>query len=218
MQKYAHEVNMMSIIATDPSPNLAILHGHAIMRTGPKIIGTINMSLAPGISVHNWVSQRLTDHVPRVHTWPSFTQTLVNAIDWLHQRGIVHMDLHSGNIIVDPASKCLTVIDFGFACIPSESNPCEQAVNLEFSCPEKGMQDRGDLLAMMKDDAYSVGALAYYWYFGCPPFGYAHWDEEKHIVHCYVALYDKTKEEYPPELNLIDKEGDIMMMLLQKKS
>jgi len=47
--------------------------------------------------------------------WQTLAKKLIQAVNQLHQRFIIHGDLHSGNILINLTNGEITFIDFGFA-------------------------------------------------------------------------------------------------------
>lgn len=100
-----------------------------------KNFGIIMEYLEGYVSLEQWCesytvnSKRLT-HLARV---------LMEAFDCLHDHGIYHRDIHTGNIMVMPDDngtiQDLRVIDFGVACYRS-SCFSESAFNLYYSHPD----------------------------------------------------------------------------------
>lgn len=63
----------------------------------------------------------------------TFAKNLFTAVDFLHRNNIVHRDIKTENILYDPKTQDMRLIDFGFAC-----NDTITAVDADFGC----LQDR----------------------------------------------------------------------------
>jgi serine/threonine protein kinase len=186
-------------------------------KVGP-ITSFIMMQYAPGVTVRDWVNVHIIDDHIRTNLWHIFGQTLVNAVLFLHKHDVVHNDLNNGNVMVNPENGCLTIVDFGAACVPdSKDVPCQNIAHLEFSAPETGTQDLHSWDEMRAIDAYGVGSLLYLWYYGVPPFSEREMNSRKLPIASH-NFHLKGIEDVPITL-LIDesKEACIMYNLLRRK-
>ncbi len=108
--------------------------------------------------VGEWEIQRAVDVVSRV----------VRAVEYAHQRGVLHRDLKPQNILLDPAGRG-RLLDFGLAKSfdPSRQTHADVSISLPgqlvgtlaYMPPE---QARGDIEKVStRSDVYALGAIAY---------------------------------------------------------
>lgn len=86
------------------------------------------------------------------------TERIFNALLYLHHHGVIHGDIKPQNIIIQPKTHSVVLIDFGLAMVkPSESTK-SQGYTPVFAAPE---QIAGKPL-LPASDYYSVGMLMLY--------------------------------------------------------
>lgn len=85
-----------------------------------------------------------------------FFLQLLETLDYLHSRGVVHADVKPENLIVSPTGE-VTLVDFGLSC-PLGSKASSVRGTREYMAPEQ--VDRGWLDA--RTDLYNAGASFYY--------------------------------------------------------
>ncbi len=103
-----------------------------------------------------------------------------DAVQYAHQRGVIHRDLKPGNILVDSAGEP-HVLDFGIAKIragsdfaelrigrPTETQPGEFAGTLAYASPEQ-VAGRPDLIDT-RTDVYALGVILYELLTGAMPY------------------------------------------------
>lgn len=105
---------------------------------------------------------------------------ILSGVDYLHQSGIVHMDLKLENIIIDPNSRIIKIIDFGKAIIISKNkdqdlwlrriSECEWGT-LQYLPPECFLETEYVNLKMI--DTWACGILLYNLIYNSTPWNIA---------------------------------------------
>lgn len=112
---------------------------------------------------------------------------LAEALARLHERRIIHKDINPSNIVLNPKTGELRLIDFGSASLlPREdqqvSSPNGFEGTLPYMSPEQtGRMNRG---VDWRSDLYSLGATFYHLLTQRPPFEAR---DALELVHCHLA-------------------------------
>lgn len=95
-----------------------------------------------------------------------YMKQLLSALDEAHERGIIHRDIKSSNIMITPRGQ-LKILDFGIAGTSADSFT-EGAVSgtLEFLAPEQARGEGADA----RSDLFSAGVVFYHMLAGRLPF------------------------------------------------
>jgi serine/threonine protein kinase len=86
------------------------------------------------------------------------TERILNALLYLHHHGVVHGDIKPQNIIVQPATHSVVLIDFGLAIVKPGGSTKSMGYTPTFAPPE---QVAGKTL-LPPSDFYSLGMLMIY--------------------------------------------------------
>lgn len=113
---------------------------------GPSII----MEYIEGCTLSEWLSTNPPQNERR-----RVFEELLTAVNYLHQRGIIHNDLKPDNILISRADNTLKLIDFGLA--DSDAHIALQRLGCtpRYASPE--LQARGEVDA--RSDIYSIGVI-----------------------------------------------------------
>ncbi|AFZ06423.1 multi-sensor signal transduction multi-kinase [Oscillatoria nigro-viridis PCC 7112] len=147
------------------------------------------------------------------HTQPSQTLPLAeflqlaiqltDIIDYLYQNRVIHKDIKPANILINPDTKQIQLIDFSIASLlPRETqeiqNPNILEGTLAYVSPEQtGRMNRG---IDYRSDFYSLGVTFYELLTGQLPFIS---DDPMKLVHCHLAKHSIPIHQINPEVPLI---------------
>ncbi|MEG4942340.1 AAA family ATPase [Microcoleus sp. F4-D5] len=160
-----------------------------------------------GVSLSTYLKTATT------HTQPSqalplaeFLQVaiqLTDIIHYLYQNRVIHKDIKPANILINPDTKQIQLIDFSIASLlPRETqeiqNPNILEGTLAYLSPEQtGRMNRG---IDYRSDFYSLGVTFYELLTGQLPFIY---DDPMKLVHCHLAKESIPIHQIKPEIPLI---------------
>ncbi len=167
----------------------------------------IVMEYVDGITLTDYIEQQgLLKWRDAVH----FTVQILRALQHAHDRGIVHRDIKSSNIML-LRDGTIKVMDFGIARFNRENNKTvsEKTIgSVHYISPE---QARGDITDE-RSDIYSVGVLLYEMLTGKKPF-----DGDTPVAIALKHMQSTPKK--PTEINETIPEGleQIVMRAMQKE-
>lgn len=88
---------------------------------------------------------------------------ILEIVDAVHQRGVIHRDLHPGNFLWDPEMEILNLIDFGSAMLIHPEHitdiPGEKRGTIRFMSPEQFLDPCS---VDVRADYYYLGGLLFY--------------------------------------------------------
>jgi predicted ATPase/signal transduction histidine kinase len=157
-----------------------------------------------GISLQEWRSKNgrflsLTDFL-------EIAITLCKALELLYQKRIIHKDIKPANILINPETKQVKLIDFSIASLlPRETQEIKNANALEgtlaYMSPEQtGRMNRG---LDYRTDFYSLGITFYELLTGKLPFPVNDPHDPMELIHAHVAKIAPLVHEINPEIPLI---------------
>lgn len=139
---------------------------------------------------------------------------LASTLAQLHQAKIIHKDIKPDNIVINPETKQVKIIDFSIASRlekenQSISNPNLLEGTLAYMSPEQtGRMNRS---IDYRTDFYSLGVTFYQILTGSMPFNAA---DPLEFVHCHIAKTPISPQELNPKIP--QAVSDIVMKLLAK--
>jgi predicted ATPase/tRNA A-37 threonylcarbamoyl transferase component Bud32 len=132
----------------------------------------------------------------------------------IHGQNIIHKDINPSNIILNPNTGVLKIIDFGISTQLSRqhlrlTNPEVLEGTLAYMSPEQ--TGRMNRTLDYRTDFYSLGATFYELFTGIVPFEST---DAMELVHCHIAKQPTPPHQINPELP--SAISNIIMKLLEK--
>ncbi|MDM9581322.1 AAA family ATPase [Nostoc sp. GT001] len=170
-----------------------------------------------GISLKDWLNQKIGSNQYTLTEFLDIAIALSNTLDELYRHRIIHKDIKPANILINPETKQVKLIDFSIASLlPRETqeiySPNVLEGTLAYLSPEQtGRMNRG---IDYRSDYYSLGVTFYELLAGHLPFES---NDPMELVHCHIAkqpeqLGGNGEEEIPEVL------CEIVMKLMAKNA
>ncbi len=118
---------------------------------------------------------------------------ITRALELIHRANIIHKDITPHNIVMNPATGEVKIIDFGIATRFSREKPAMRSPEmLEGTLPYMSPEQTGRMNRSLdsRSDFYALGATFYEMLTGARPFDA---DDKLELVHCHIA-----REPIPP--------------------
>lgn len=113
------------------------------------------MSFIPGMTLEK-VVQKIGE-VPAEHvSW--IMERILNALKYIHYYGVIHGDIKPQNIIIQPETHTISIVDFGLSMIKPTASSDSKGYTPYFAPPEQ--MKRSTLLP--ESDFYSLGLTMIY--------------------------------------------------------
>ena len=151
-----------------------------------------------GISLKEWAEQG--EILPDLIDFLQVAIDLSNTLDILYRHRIIHKDIKPANILINPQTKQVKLIDFSIASLlPRETQTLLNLNVLEgtlgYLSPEQtGRMNRG---IDYRTDFYSLGVSFYELLGGKLPFQS---NDAMELVHCHIAKQPPSLHEINPEI------------------
>jgi serine/threonine protein kinase len=113
------------------------------------------MSYIPGYTL-----EQIVDKIGRIEaeTVAWITERILNALLYMHHHGVIHGDIKPQNIIIQPSTHSVVLVDFGLAMVKPGGSTKSLGYTPVFASPE---QIAGKTL-LPASDYYSLGMLMIY--------------------------------------------------------
>ncbi len=141
---------------------------------------------------------------------------ITEILDQIHAAHIIHKDINPSNIVLNPSTNQVKIIDFGISTVLSQENPTWKNPNvlegtLAYISPEQtGRMNRA---IDYRTDFYSLGVTFYELLIGTLPFQSS---DALESVHNHIAKQPIPPHELKPELPPII--SDIVLKLMAKNA
>ncbi|MEF7612526.1 response regulator [Aquincola sp. MAHUQ-54] len=182
------EAQLLKLLGSVPGlPRLLRAEAH-----GAEIVQT----LAPGANLYATPAALLRD----VPATLRLGVALARVLGAVHAERVVHGDLSPANVMFEPATGIVTLIDFGDAIAQSHvdldfAHAARLARTLPFSAPEQtGRLGRG---ADYRADLYSFGAVLYWALTGRPPLPHS---DPLDLLHALLTQAPEPPERLNPKV------------------
>ncbi|MFB2968321.1 AAA family ATPase [Aerosakkonema sp. BLCC-F183] len=166
-----------------------------------------------GISLKNYVQKV---NFQSLKEFLAIAIAICNALEVLYRQRVIHKDIKPSNILINPQTKEVKLIDFSIASLlPRETqtilNPNHLEGTLAYISPEQtGRMNRG---IDYRTDFYSLGVTFYELLAGELPFLA---NDPMELVHCHIAKPPKLVHEINPEIPIVISE--IVAKLMAKNA
>jgi len=171
-----------------------------------------------GISLYQYLSRQDTSDFKIISLDMSqffdIALQIINPLEKLHNHQIIHKDIKPQNIIINPQTKKIEIIDFSSTTklpkeVPEIRNPNTLEGTLAYISPEQtGRMNRG---IDYRSDLYSLGATFYQLLTGQLPFTS---EDPMELVHCHIARTPKAIIDINP--NIPEPVSAIVFKLMAK--
>ena len=190
-------------------PSIVRVHEVGRYRARDLEVPYFAMELLEGQDLRSLIRQEGTlaeDHARRI------ARAVADALDWAHERGIVHRDVKPANIFIVPRQRAIKVTDFGISALCASRHGVEANRGVvamgtpEYLAPER-LEQSGQ--ADARSDLYALGCTLYEMLLGAPPFVAASPEEVLRL----------QREALPPsmvDVNLSPQVKSVIRRLLEK--
>ncbi len=142
-----------------------------------------------GESLNHWLKQRAMT----VTDWLPLAIQMADRLGHIHAAQVIHKDVNPNNLVWNPTTGQLKLIDFGIATrLPRETLVLQNPNQLEGTLPYLSPEQTGRMNRALdyRTDLYSLGVTFYELFTGRLPFDS---QDAMELVHCHLA-----KQPIPP--------------------
>jgi PAS domain S-box-containing protein len=140
-----------------------------------------------GESLECWMRQQLDFCPMPLSVFLNMAIAITDTLGKIHAAHVIHKDINPGNIVFDPKTGVVKIIDFGIATRFSRTNPTFKSLHLLEGTPAYLSPEQTGRMNRMLDyrtDFYSLGVTFYELLTGQLPFPTK---DILELVHCHIA-------------------------------
>ncbi|MBA3530628.1 MAG: AAA family ATPase, partial [Ardenticatenales bacterium] len=164
------------------------------------------------ISLKRWMQSQPLPLVERVEV----TLRVAAALASVHEQGVIHKDLNPTNIVLNPTTGQVKLIDFGLATtLAQEEATLQRVENMEGTLPYLAPEQTGRMNRVVdyRSDFYSLGVTFYELLTGQLPFQSA---DPLELVHAHIARDPVPPHQLSPDIPPVLSE--IVLKLMAKSA
>lgn len=151
-----------------------------------------------GRSLLHWIHAGQVGPTLPVADFCALAMRIANIVGHVHQAGIIHRDINPANVIYNPTTGALQLIDFGIAVrdgVQTRGNLTTLEGTLAYMSPEQtGRLNRS---VDYRTDFYALGVTFYELLTGALPFSAA---DPMEMVHAHIAKIPPAPQALRPEI------------------
>ncbi|BAY98706.1 multi-sensor signal transduction histidine kinase [Tolypothrix tenuis PCC 7101] len=188
--------NQYTITKNLDLPGIVKIYSLEAYRNGYALI----MEDMGGISLQDWIMQKQGDII---HDFLSVAMQIATHLEAIHRHRVIHKDIKPSNILINPQTHQVKLIDFSVASLLSKETPQLQNPHilegtLAYISPEQtGRMNRG---IDYRSDFYALGVTFYELLTGRLPFSSV---EPMELVHSHIAKIAPDVHTINPSIPLV---------------
>ncbi|MEH2237341.1 trifunctional serine/threonine-protein kinase/ATP-binding protein/sensor histidine kinase [Nostoc sp.] len=167
-----------------------------------------------GISLRDWMNKKMESNQYTLTEFLDIAIALSNILDGLYRYRVIHKDIKPANILINPQTKQVKLIDFSIASLlPQETREIHSPNVLEGTLAYVSPEQTGRMNRTIdyRSDYYSLGVTFFELLTGQLPFQS---NDPMELVHCHIAKQpDQFKNKEIPQVLY-----DIVMKLMAKNA
>lgn len=190
--RYKQEYEIVRSLDSD-----RLIKAYSLEQVNPRL--AIALEDFGGRSLKSWINERNVSALP-LEEFLKIAIATVESLENLHAANIIHKDINPANIVINPETGELKLIDFGISTKLTRENPILKNPNvlegtLAYISPEQ--TGRMNRYVDYRSDFYSLGITFYELLTGKLPFES---EDALELVHCHIAQQPRSPQELNSEI------------------